>query len=133
MRASNRTTIRFMASASRRRQPPATDATIARTPPVATPRELLLAHADLLRALFVFVAERNGLSGEESRAFETFARRRLAADDHALVREFRGRSSFATYLTVVVQRTFAAFQDAEEGKPGSRGRLMPQETMFSDE
>lgn len=122
-----------MSSASRRSKPPATVATIAQSPAVATPSELLLAHADLLRALFAFVAERNGLSVEESRAFEAFARRRLATDDHAVLREFRGRSTFGTYLTVVIQRTFAAYREAEEGKFGSRGRLRPQETMFSDE
>lgn len=122
-----------MASASRRSQPPATDGAITRSPAVATPSELLLAHADLLRALFTFVAERNGLSGEERRAFEAFARRRLAADDHAVLREFRGRSTFATYLTVVIHRTFAAYREAEEGKPVSRGRLISKETMSSDE
>ncbi len=122
-----------MASTSRRRQPPATVVPIARSPAVATPSELLLAHADLLRALFAFVAERNGLSDEEGRAFEAFARGRLAADDHAVLREFRGRSTFATYLSVVIQRTFAAYREAGEGKPGSHGRLKAQETMFSDE
>lgn len=68
------------------------------------PRELLERERGLLGKITSDVLGRYRLAPGESRALRRVVRARLAGDDYRLLQSFSGRSSFATYLTVVVVR-----------------------------
>jgi len=51
-----------------------------------------------------WVCRRKGLSPDEAEEFGAVVRLKLVEDDYAVIRKFEGRSSFSTFLTVVVQR-----------------------------
>jgi hypothetical protein len=67
-------------------------------------RELLQREAGLLSKITSHLLGRYRLAPGESRALRRLVRARLASDDHRLLQSFSGRSSFGTYLTVVVVR-----------------------------
>lgn len=75
------------------------------------PRRLLQEHGALLQRVTTTLLSRYRLVPGETRALRRLVRARLLADDHRLLREFSGRSSFATYLTVVVVRLVRELTD----------------------
>jgi RNA polymerase sigma factor (sigma-70 family) len=80
------------------------------------PRELLLANLPLVRELVTFFGRRRRLDNAEIEEAESFVRLRLIEDDYAIVRQWRGDSSFRTYLTVVVQRRVHDYCDGAWGR-----------------
>ena len=60
------------------------------------------AHLPVIDRAVACVRRRQGLSPDEASRFGAWVRRRIAQDDHALLARFRGGSSLATYLTVLV-------------------------------
>ena len=75
------------------------------------PRRLLQEHGGLLQRVTTSLLGRYRLAPGETRALRRLVRARLLADDYRLLREFSGRSSFATYLTVVVVRLVRELAD----------------------
>lgn len=63
---------------------------------------LFLAHRDLVGRIAAAAGRRQGLRGDDRDDFVSWATARLIADDYAVLAQFRGESSLATYLTVVV-------------------------------
>jgi RNA polymerase sigma factor (sigma-70 family) len=67
-------------------------------------RELLLANLALVDRVVAWVCRRRGLSPDETEEFGGVVRLKLVEDDYAVIRKFEGRSSFSTFITVVIQR-----------------------------
>jgi RNA polymerase sigma factor (sigma-70 family) len=80
------------------------------------PRELLAANIPLIRQLVQRAARRNRLSEPDRQDFESWMWIRLIDNDFHVLRSFQGRSSLATYLRVVVQRSILDFRTARWGK-----------------
>jgi len=72
--------------------------------PRPDPRQLLEREPGLLGRITSHLLGRYRLAPGESRALRRVVRARLAGDDYRLLQSFSGRSSFATYLLVVVVR-----------------------------
>lgn len=85
-----------MAAAWWRRKPP--------SPPAIEPRELLARHAGLVRTLVARLASVQEIRPEEMSALQARVEDRLAEADFALLRDYRGKSSFVSYLMVIIQR-----------------------------
>jgi hypothetical protein len=68
------------------------------------PRRLLEAESGLVGRITTYLLSRYRLAPGESRALRRLIRARLAADDYKLLQSFDGRSSFGTYLVVVIVR-----------------------------
>lgn len=61
-----------------------------------------LANRSLTDRILGAAARRNGLRDEEAVDFASWVQLRLIEDDYSILRRFRGESSLATYLTVVI-------------------------------
>jgi RNA polymerase sigma factor (sigma-70 family) len=73
--------------------------------------QLLLA-AEVSRRL----ARRHRLNRDEAEDFNSYSLLKLMEDDYAALRSFQGRSSLATFLTVVVHRLFLDYRVQKWGK-----------------
>lgn len=65
-------------------------------------RETFLASHATARRIVRLLARRHGLSAQDMEDAESLVMLRLIDDDYAVFRKFRGDSSLATYLTVVI-------------------------------
>jgi len=61
-------------------------------------------HLPRIDRILAVLARRNGLSADVADKFATWAKTRIIENDYAVLAKFRGRSSLATYLTVVLAR-----------------------------
>lgn len=66
--------------------------------------ELFLANLGLVDRIVAYVCRRNHYKDDEAEDFAGHVRLKLIENDYAILRKFEGRSSFATYLTTVIQR-----------------------------
>jgi RNA polymerase sigma factor (sigma-70 family) len=80
------------------------------------PEELYLQHLGTIERIAAFVAKRNHLSRDEAAEFTQEVRVRLLDDDYAVIRKFEGRSSFTTYLTIVISRMYHQYRVEKWGK-----------------
>jgi len=69
-----------------------------------------------IERIVVFTARRNGLSADELDEFRSETHLHLIDHDHRAVAAFDGRSSFGTYLLVVIQRFLLDFRTARWGR-----------------
>lgn len=81
-----------------------------------SPADLLAGHLDRVYRAALHVARRNGCSPEEAEEFRGWVLEFLTANDYAAIRRFRGESSLATYLTVVVAGQMRDFRAARQGR-----------------
>ena len=80
---------------------------------------LLQTHTPAIEDAIASVCRRNHLEKREADLFGTHARLKLREDDCKLLRVFEGRSSFPTYLSVVLQRLFFRYRSTlQGGAPG---------------
>lgn len=70
------------------------------------PRQLFEANADSIERAIVRVCRDARLDDSNAEDFASSARLSLLENDCAILRRFEGRSSMATYLTIVVRRLF---------------------------
>jgi RNA polymerase sigma factor for flagellar operon FliA len=77
---------------------------------------LLVSQLDLIDRVIAFTCRRHRLSPADTDDFASHVKLRLIEDDYAILRQFRGRSSLRTYLTVVIQRLFLDFRIKAWGK-----------------
>lgn len=68
------------------------------------PPQMFLTHLPAIDAISRAAARRHRLSPDETEEFRSIVRLRLIEHDYAVIREFRGSSSFRTFLTVVIAR-----------------------------
>lgn len=70
--------------------------------------ELFRANLDLIDRVIAGVCRRSGLRDADAEDFASTVRLALMENDYAVLRAHEGRSSLATFLTVVVQRLLSA-------------------------
>src|SRR5215212_8145573 len=76
------------------------------------PRTLFEANLAVIERAIARVCLDAKLHGVEAEDFASSARLALLLDDCAILRKFEGRSSFATYITVVIRRLLTDQQRA---------------------
>jgi len=83
-------------------------------------------HADSIESVLAYIRRANRLSADAGDEFCASARLRLLEDDCAVLRKFRGQSSFKTYLVIVLQRQFLDWRAAEWGRwrPSTEARRL---------
>jgi RNA polymerase sigma factor (sigma-70 family) len=99
------------------------------------PQEVFLQNLPLIERIVTFVARRNRLDLDEREEFASVARLKLIEDDYAVIRQFQGRSSLSTYLTIVIQRLLLDFRIQKWGKwrPSAEAkRLGPVAVTFEE-
>lgn len=86
-------------------------------PPTQTRAETtFLANLELLERIIASLCRRHALVGDEADDFGSWVKARLIENDYAIIRKFQERSSFATYLTVVVTNLFRDYRTREWGR-----------------
>jgi RNA polymerase sigma factor (sigma-70 family) len=76
-------------------------------PRTASAAELFRSSLPLVEHIARGLCRRAGLQGADAEDFASAAKLALVEDDYAVLRAFAGRSSLATYLTVVLRRLLA--------------------------
>lgn len=69
-----------------------------------TPEDLLITNLALVDRIVAFTCRRQRLDEAEQEEFASVVKLRLVENDYAIIRKFEGRSSFGTFLSVVIQR-----------------------------
>lgn len=69
-----------------------------------------------IRRIIGAAANRHALSASDRDDFETWATGRLMANDYAILAKFGGRSSLATFLTVVIGNLLRDYRNANWGR-----------------
>lgn len=92
-------------------------------------------HQALIDDVVETIVRRYHLSAAESDEFVSLVKRALAADDHALLRAFSGRSRLDTYLATIVARTHQDFQRQLRGswQPSALSRRLGPTAMLLEE
>lgn len=80
------------------------------------PKAAFLANLDLVDALSIAIARRNGCDGDEVDDFVAIVRSRLVDNDYAIWRKHRGKSSLRGFLSVVIANLFRDHRIAQWGK-----------------
>lgn len=80
------------------------------------PEQLFLSNLPAIDGIARSAARRRRLSPDEADDFRSIVRMRLIEDDYAVIREFRGASSFKTFLTVVIARHCLDYRAAAWGR-----------------
>jgi len=71
---------------------------------VADPFELLTSNLALIERAVGFASRRYRLDPDDAEEFAAVVRLKLVENDYAVLRAFEARSSFSTYLNIVIQR-----------------------------
>lgn len=81
-------------------------------------------HLTVIGQIAESVCRRNGVNHHDAEDFASDIRLRLCEDDYAVIRKFQGKSSFTTYLTVVINKRFLDHRRHLWGKwsPSSQAR-----------
>jgi RNA polymerase sigma factor for flagellar operon FliA len=79
-------------------------------------RELLTANLSLVERAIAFACRRHHLQAEDAEELSSIVKLKLVKDDYAIVRAYEGRSSFATYISTVVQRLVLDYRIQMWGK-----------------
>jgi RNA polymerase sigma factor (sigma-70 family) len=87
--------------------PPATSVSYERT---------YVEHAELIEGVLTLICRRHRLAGMEADDFRSIARLKLVDNDYEVLRKFEGRSSLRTFLTIVLDRVFLDYRNAQWGK-----------------
>jgi RNA polymerase sigma factor (sigma-70 family) len=91
-------------------------ATLPSPPDDLTPEQLYLGHLELIKQVIDFSCRRCPFSRQEKEDFGQHVHEKLIENHYARIRQFRGRSSFRTYLTTVLQRLLQDYQNSIWGK-----------------
>jgi len=81
-----------------------------------TPEQLYLGHLKPIDEISKHAAQRRHFSREETEDFVSTVRLKLLEDDYRIVRQFQGKSTFRTYLTIVINRQMLDYQNHHWGK-----------------
>ena len=73
-------------------------------------------HAELIEGVLTLICRRHRLVGMDADDFRSIARLKLVDNDYEVLRKFQGRSSLRTYLTIVIDRAFLDYRNAQWGK-----------------
>ena len=87
-----------------------------RHPPMSEPKEFLVENLPLVRQITAAICRRRGMAPDDIEDFICEVQLRLVSDNYAVIRSFRGWSSFATYLAAVVTRQLLDYRNRNWGK-----------------
>lgn len=87
---------------------------------------LFLEHLEVIERSISFVCRRNRMEAADGEDFASSVKLKLIENDYEVVRAFRARSSFSTFITVVIQRLFLDYRIHILGKwhPSAEARRM---------
>jgi len=91
-------------------------ATLPSPPGDLPPMDLFLGHLKLIEAVTSHCCRRSHFKREEAEDFGSHVKIKLLEDDCAILRQYQGKSSIKTYLTVVIRRLLLDYQDHIWGK-----------------
>jgi RNA polymerase sigma factor for flagellar operon FliA len=77
---------------------------------------LFVANLPVVERILSALGRRGGMSSEEAEDFAAWAKLQLIEDDYAILAKFRGESSLATYLTVVLSMMLRGYRVKEWGR-----------------
>ena len=88
--------------------------------------EVFRQHLPVIGQIAQSICRRNGVDHHDAEDFASDIRLRLCEDDFAVIRKFQGKSSFTTYLTVVMNKRFLDERRRKWGKwtPSSQARRL---------
>jgi RNA polymerase sigma factor for flagellar operon FliA len=86
------------------------------TPPSQPGRVLLEEHFDLIQERLLRLSRRSGLPDHEADEFRSWALFKLVEDEYRILAHWQGRSSFSTYLTVVLTNLMRDYRIRVWGK-----------------
>lgn len=78
--------------------------------------QLFVQHLTVVDRAVAGIARRHGLTRDAADEFGAWARLRIIEDDYAILAKFRGESSLATYLTVVIAMLYREYRVQEWGR-----------------
>jgi RNA polymerase sigma factor for flagellar operon FliA len=90
-------------------------------------------HLAVVQRIVAFICRRSRLAGVEAEDFESFVTVKLLEDNAARLRQFAGRSSIQTFLSIVIERLFVDYGRLAWGKwrPSSQAlRLGPTAVLI---
>ena len=98
-------------------------------------QQLLVEHLELIDKVVRFVARRHHLSPADTEDFASLVRFRLVDRDFAVLRKFKQRSAFSTYVTIVIERICLDFCIARWGKwrPSAVARRLGAEAILLEQ
>lgn len=79
-------------------------------------RALLEANLELIERVIRSVARRNRLDESDWEEFASVVKLKLVENDYHVIRQFKGRSNFSTYITIVVRRMLYDYRIHHWGK-----------------
>jgi RNA polymerase sigma factor (sigma-70 family) len=108
--------------------------------PVSRGRTLLETHFDLVQRRLQHLSRRSGLPEHEAEEFRSWALFKLVEEDYRILNRWEGRSSFATYLTVVLVNLMRDYRVHVWGKwrpsaaasRGGREAVLLERLLFRD-
>lgn len=83
---------------------------------MSTPRELLLANLPLIKRLVVSIGRRAGMSADDIEDLFAHVQLKLVENDYAIIRAFERRSSFKTFIAVVIGHFLLDERNRHRGK-----------------
>ena len=88
--------------------------------------EFFRQHLTVIGQIAQSVCRRNGVSDDDAEDFASDIRLKLCDDDYSVIRKFQGKSSFTTYLTVVINKSFLDYRRRVWGKwtPSSQAKRL---------
>lgn len=84
--------------------------------PVSEAEELLTSNLAVIDRAVGFASRRYRLERNHAEEFASIVKLKLVEDDYAVLRAYEGRSSFATFISIVVQRMALDYQISAWGK-----------------
>lgn len=91
-------------------------ATLPTPPDDLTPEQLFLGHLKLVEEIIAHCCRRSHFTRQDAEDFGGHVKLKLIEDDYAIFRQYQGKSSMRTYLTVVIKRLHLDYQDHLWGK-----------------
>lgn len=93
---------------------------------VMSAESLFLEHLEVIERSISFVCRRNRMEAADGEDFASSVKVKLIENDYEVVRAFQGRSSFSTFITVVIQRMFLDYRIHMMGKwhPSAEARRL---------
>jgi RNA polymerase sigma factor (sigma-70 family) len=83
---------------------------------VVDPERTFLDSLPVIERIIAIIARRHALSRSDAEEFGAWARARLVDGEYAILRKFAGRSSLATYLSVVLTNSFHDYRNSVWGR-----------------
>lgn len=83
---------------------------------MSDPSELFLRNLSLIEQVILSICRHGALSPDETEEFAAEVKLRLIEHDYAIIRAFKGRSSFSTYLGSVIGRMLLDHRNRQWGK-----------------